>query len=218
MSTSVGTITLLPSSVLRIMSTHSCCLRYSFSPSPASPSRRYAGRRSFAGSSRIPRTFCKIFRVKSLLLMFVVNIREPLTRLPHLPHNICRLALGRLRFYRRRSCVSCQHTPVVFDALSHLRRHRLLGVTQVVGHLQVHPEFRGRFEKRSQPDRRVSCDASFILQNRRDPVGRHPDRLREHVCRQAQRFQKLLVENFTRRNGSHSILLHFANRVRRFYL
>ena len=81
---------------------------------------------------------------------------------------------------------------------------------QVVGHLQVHPEFRRRFEKRSQPDRRVPCDASFILQNRRDPVGRHPDRLRERVCRQAQRFQKLLVENFTRRHRSHSILSHFV--------
>ena len=29
-------------------------------------------------------------------------------------------------------------------------------------------------------------------------LGRHSDRLRERVCREAQRFQKLLVENFTR--------------------
>ena len=36
-------------------------------------------------------------------------------------------------------------------------------VTQVVGHLQVHPEFRRRFEKRSQADRRIPCDPSFIL-------------------------------------------------------
>ena len=68
--------------------------------------------------------------------------------------------------------MSCQHVPVVLDSLSHPRRQRLLGVTQVVGHLQVHPEFRRRFEKRSQPDRR-------------DPVGRYPDCLRERVCRQA---------------------------------
>jgi len=121
--------------------------------------------------------------------------------------------LARLGFCRRRSCISYQDAPVIFDALSHPRRQCLLGVTQVVGHLQVHPEFRRRFEKRSQSDRRVSCDASFILQNRRDPVGRHPDRLRERVCRQAQRFQKLLVENFTRRNRSHSTRFHFANMV-----
>ena len=60
------------------------------------------------------------------------------------------------------------------NAFSHPRRQRLLGVTQVVGHLQVHPEFRRRFEKRSQPDRRVPCDASFILQNRGDLVGSTP--------------------------------------------
>ena len=59
--------------------------------------------------------------------------------------------------------MSWQRTPVVFDTLSHPRRQRLLGVTQVVGHLQVHPEFRRRFEKRSQADRRVPCDASFVL-------------------------------------------------------
>jgi len=42
--------------------------------------------------------------------------------------------------------VSSQHAPVVFDTLSHPRRQRVLGVTPVVGHLQVHPEFRRRFE------------------------------------------------------------------------
>ena len=83
---------------------------------------------------------------------------------------------------------------VIFDTLSHPRRQRLLGVTQVVGRLKVHPEFRRRFEKRPQPDRGVPRDASFILQHRRDPVGRHPDRLRERVCGQAQRSQKLLVK------------------------
>jgi hypothetical protein len=55
--------------------------------------------------------------------------------------------------------MSRQHAPVVFDTLSHPRGQRLLGVMQVVGHLQVHPEFRGCFEKRSQPDRRIPCDA-----------------------------------------------------------
>ena len=65
---------------------------------------------------------------------------------------------------------------VVFDTLSHPRRRRLLSVTQVLGHLRVHPEFGRRFEERSQPARRVPGDASFILQNCRDPVGRHPDR------------------------------------------
>jgi hypothetical protein len=34
-------------------------------------------------------------------------------------------------------------------------------------------------------NRCVARDASFILQNRRDPVGRHPHHLRERVCRQA---------------------------------
>jgi hypothetical protein len=50
----------------------------------------------------------------------------------------------------------------------------LLGIAQVVGHLQVHPEFRRSFEKRAKPDRRVSCDASFILQNRCDRLGGIP--------------------------------------------
>ena len=46
-----------------------------------------------------------------------------------------------------------QHASVLLDGLSHLRRQRLLGVAQVVGHLQVHPEFRRRFKKRPEPDR-----------------------------------------------------------------
>ena len=90
--------------------------------------------------------------------------------------------------------VLCQHAPVIFDAFPHPRKQCFLSVTQVAGRLQIHPEFRRRFEKRSQPDRRVPRDASFIHQNRRDPVGRHSDRLRERVCHQAQRFQKLLVQ------------------------
>ena len=75
--------------------------------------------------------------------------------------------------------VSRQRAPVVFYALSHLRRQPLFGVTQIVGHLQVHPEFRGRLEECSQANRRVPRDASFALQNRCDPIGRDPDRLRE---------------------------------------
>ena len=77
----------------------------------------------------------------------------------------------------------------MFDTLSYPRRQRLLGVAQIVGHLQVHPEFRRRFKKRSQADRRVPRNTSFILQNRRDPVGRHPDRFRERVRRQPQGFK-----------------------------
>jgi len=45
----------------------------------------------------------------------------------------------------------------------HPAGQRLLGVTQVVGHLQVHPEFRRRFEKRSQPDRRVPLLLNGLL-------------------------------------------------------
>ena len=37
-------------------------------------------------------------------------------------------------------------------AVDDLLRQRLFGVAQVVGHLQVHPEFRRCFEKRSQPN------------------------------------------------------------------
>ena len=70
--------------------------------------------------------------------------------------------------------VSRQGAFVFRDALSHPRGQRLFGVPQVVGHLQVHPELRRRLEKRSQPDCRVPCEATFILQSRRDPVGRHP--------------------------------------------
>jgi hypothetical protein len=62
--------------------------------------------------------------------------------------------------------VSRQGASVFLNALSHPRRQRLLGVTQVVGHLQVHPEFRRRFEKHFQTDR-----------------------LRARVCRAAQRFK-----------------------------
>jgi hypothetical protein len=65
-----------------------------------------------------------------------------------------------------------------------------LTLAQVIGRLQVHSEFCRRFEDHPQADRCVPCDASFILQNRRDWVGRHHDRLRERVCLQAQRFQK----------------------------
>jgi len=53
----IGTLGVLSSSVSSIKPARSCCLRYSFSPSPAAPFRRYAGRRSFVGSSRIPPTF-----------------------------------------------------------------------------------------------------------------------------------------------------------------
>jgi hypothetical protein len=38
--------------------------------------------------------------------------------------------------------VSCQHPPIVFDPFSHRRRQPFLSGTQVIGHLQVHPEFR----------------------------------------------------------------------------
>ena len=38
---------------------------------------------------------------------------------------------------------------------SHPSRQCLFGVTPIVGHLQVHPEFRQRLEKRSQSDRRA---------------------------------------------------------------
>jgi hypothetical protein len=56
------------------------------------------------------------------------------------------------------------------------------GVTQVVGRLQVHPEFCRRLKNVTRRD------ASFIFQNRRDPVGR----LRERVCRQTERVSKTL--------------------------
>ncbi len=39
---------------------------------------------------------------------------------------------------------------------------RLTPFTQVVGHLQVHPKFRRHFEKCSQPDRRVPCEALVL--------------------------------------------------------
>jgi hypothetical protein len=38
--------------------------------------------------------------------------------------------------------VSCQHPPIAFNPLSHRRRQTLFSDTQVIGHLQVHPEFR----------------------------------------------------------------------------
>ena len=86
---------------------------------------------------------------------------------------------------------SRQRAPAILYGLSHPRRQRLLSVTQIVSHLQVHPEFRRRFEKRPQPDRRFPCDASFILNNRCYPVGRHPDCLRERVCRQGPAVSKI---------------------------
>jgi hypothetical protein len=58
----------------------------------------------------------------------------------------------------------------------------LFGVTQVVGHLQVHPEFRGRFEERPKADRRVSPVirlSSFRIAV--IPLGGTPIRLRERV-------------------------------------
>jgi hypothetical protein len=49
-----------------------------------------------------------------------------------------------------------EQAPFLLDTLSHPGRQRFFGIAQIVGHLQVHPEFRRCFEKRSQPDRRVA--------------------------------------------------------------
>src|SRR5437867_13260982 len=106
--------------------------------------------------------------------------------------------------------VSCQDASVILYAFSNLCRERFLSVTQVISHLQVHPEFRRGLEKRPQADRGISGAAPFVLQNRGDPVGRYPYRLRERVRRQAQRLEEFLIENFTRRHRAPSIFLHLV--------
>ena len=50
---------------------------------------------------------------------------------------------------------------IFLDALSHPRRQRLFGDTQIVGHFQVQPEFRRCFEERPKANRRVSGDVSL---------------------------------------------------------
>jgi hypothetical protein len=68
---------------------------------------------------------------------------------------------------------SRRHTAMVLNALSHSGRQCLFGFAQVISHLRVHPEFRRRIEKRPQPDRGISGDASLILQDRRTKQIRH---------------------------------------------
>jgi hypothetical protein len=87
--------------------------------------------------------------------------RELLIRFLIAPANVSRLAIGTIRLSPSSVLRILQNAPLVFDTLSH-PRGRLLGVTQVVGHLQVHPKFRRRFEKCSQPDRRIPCEALVL--------------------------------------------------------
>ncbi len=76
--------------------------------------------------------------------MFVVTYASYVFAFLISPADISQLAIGTIRllpFLRimavRSCCLRCS---------SHPRQQRLLGVTQIVGHLQVHPEFHRRID------------------------------------------------------------------------
>lgn len=74
-----------------------------------------------------------------------------------------------------------KQVPLLFDVLSHLPRQRPFRKPQLIGLLQIHPEFSGSVEKCGQTHRRISCDTAVALDDGCDAISRHFEGLGEHI-------------------------------------
>ena len=95
-------------------------------------------------------------------------------------------------FHRRKRSDSAQRIP-----------QRVLGTIELIAHLQVHPEPRGRTEVAGQPHRRISRNPALPMDDFIDTTGRNTDSNGELVLRDSEALNEVLHEDFTRVNRSN---------------
>ena len=61
----------------------------------------------------------------------------------------------------------------LLDMPPNFHRQCLFGKPQLIGLLQIHPEFGRGVEKSRETNRSISCDATLRFDNRRDPIRRY---------------------------------------------
>ena len=95
-------------------------------------------------------------------------------------------------FHRHKGNDSAQRIP-----------QRVLGTVELVSHLEVHPESRGRTEVAGQPHRRISRNPALPVDDFIDTAGRNTDSNGELVLRDSEALDEVLHEDFTRVNRSN---------------
>ena len=75
---------------------------------------------------------------------------------------------------------------------------------ELVAHLQVHPEPRGRTEVAGQPHRRISRNPALPMDDLIDTTGRNTDSNGELVLRNSEALNEVFHEDFARVNRSNS--------------
>ena len=95
-------------------------------------------------------------------------------------------------FHRHKGNDSAQRIP-----------QRVFGAIELIAHLQVHPEPRGRTEVAGQPHRRISRNPALPVDDFIDTTGRNIDSNGELVLRDSEALDEVLHEDFARVNRSH---------------
>ena len=95
-------------------------------------------------------------------------------------------------FHRHKGNDSAQRIP-----------QRVFGTIELIAHLQVHPEPRGRTEVAGQPHRRISRNPALPVDDFIDTTGRNTDSNGELVLRDSEALDEVLHEDFTRVNRSN---------------
>ena len=80
---------------------------------------------------------------------------------------------------------------------------RVFGTVELVSHLQVHPEPRGRTEVAGETHCSVRCNPALPMDDLIDTTGRNTDSNGELVLRNSEALDEVLHEDFTRVNRSH---------------
>ena len=95
-------------------------------------------------------------------------------------------------FHRHKGNDSAQRIP-----------QRIFGMIELVAHLQVHPEPRGRTEVAGQPHRRISRNPALPVDDFIDTTGRNTDSDGELVLRNSEALDEVFHEDFARVNRSN---------------
>ena len=97
---------------------------------------------------------------------------------------------------RQRHATMCQRT----NARREFWLEFALRNSQFVAALEVDPEFSAHVEVQAEPHGSIHGDRPAILDDVGDPAGRHVNVARKLTRRKAQRFEKILQQDFARRN------------------
>ena len=111
----------------------------------------------------------------------------------------CLVRLRRLGdFHRRKRNASAQRIP-----------QRIFGTIELVAHLQIHPESRGRTKVAGQPQRGIGRNSALPVDNCIDTTRRNTDSDGELVLRNSEVLNEVLHEDFTQPGAGPVLGSHF---------